>query len=118
MEMARAALHCVGSHVPEKTQPGFWSKMGRLRRHADRCYDVVRAMHIECEDANMLHSLGRLCYTQGRFKEAEAMYTWALQEQGKTMGPECRKTLQTVNNLGALYYKKGRLEEAEVMLKK
>ncbi|KAL7904346.1 hypothetical protein GGI35DRAFT_472426 [Trichoderma velutinum] len=117
-EMSLAALDCVGSHVPEREQPKFWLKQMRLLKHADRCYDTIRAIHVEDNWEWMLDGIGQLYAELGRYNEGEAMYQRALQGREKAWGPEHTSTLNTVNNLGLLYRDLGKLSEAEDMLQR
>src|SRR6266480_2307421 len=73
--MARLALECVGSYVPDAMtrNTGFIRK--RLFRHATRCWHfVVNGMVSEDGIAWVLGSLGNLYSDQGELGEAEKMY--------------------------------------------
>jgi tetratricopeptide (TPR) repeat protein len=52
---------------------------------------------------------------QGRHKDAEMMYNYALVGYEKAWGPEHTLTLDTVHNLGILYADQGRHKDAEMM---
>jgi len=116
--MARLALECVGSYVPDVIARKSEVTQRRLLRHAARCWQfVVDGMVSEDGVAWVLGSLGNLHSDQGKLGEAEKMYKRALQGKEKALGPEHTSTLVTVNNLGSLYAKQGRLDEAEKMYK-
>ncbi|KAK2052402.1 TPR-like protein, partial [Colletotrichum caudatum] len=114
-EMAWTAIRCVASHVPSNKQQEYWMVQRRLLQHADRCITRTPTDAAEEEDAWMFHYLGNLYKSQGRLKEAEAMYQRALEGKEKAWGPDHTSTLDTVNNLGNLYKSQGRLKEAEAM---
>ncbi|KAF6804850.1 NB-ARC and TPR domain protein [Colletotrichum musicola] len=115
-EMAWAAMNCVASHVPDEEQHEYWVVQRRLLQHADRCVEWVEdGVEPKEEEAWTYHCLGDLYSSQGRLKEAEAMYERALQGKEKALGPDHTSTLSTVNNLGILYKDQGRLKEAEAM---
>ena len=114
--MAKTALECIGSHVPDHEKHKYWVTQYRLIRHAARCWDmVVKGMVKEEGVAWVLHSLGDLYSDWGKMDEAEKMYRRALQGNEKAWGPEHTSTLATVNNLGSLYDAQGKLDEAEKM---
>jgi tetratricopeptide (TPR) repeat protein len=113
-EMAELALECVGAHVPEQNAQKGWLTERRMLRHAFRCLDMVDKGLLNSSSQNSaLHELGRLYFDQGKLKEAEKMYQWALQGFEMSGGPDHTSTLVTVNSLGVLYANLGRPEEAE-----
>ncbi|KAL6825921.1 hypothetical protein J3E69DRAFT_335364 [Trichoderma sp. SZMC 28015] len=112
-EMARAALDCVGSHVPRREQPKFWSKQQRLLGHADRCYELISTMLVEDENPRPLQCLGFLYADQNRLSRAEALLTQAIQGFEKTLGPKHESTLNAINSLGLALRNQGRIDEAE-----
>jgi tetratricopeptide (TPR) repeat protein len=114
--MAKTALECVGSYVPDHEKHKYWVTQNRLIRHAARCWDmVVKGVVKEDEIAWVLRSLADLYSDWGKLDEAEKIYQRALQEYEKVWGPEHISTLNTVNNLGALYADQGKMDEAEKM---
>ncbi|QYT02662.1 Nephrocystin-3 [Trichoderma simmonsii] len=116
-DMARAALDCVVSHVPNREQPEFWSKQRRLLGHADRCCQLISTMVVEDEEPRMLESLGLLYADQNRLGKASALLKQAFQRYEKTLGPKHASTLNAANNLAAAFWKEGRLNEAEAINK-
>jgi tetratricopeptide (TPR) repeat protein len=114
--MTKAALECVGSHVPSREEPKYWVTQRRLIRHAARCWDMMVKGVVKEDDIKwVLHSLGYLYSDQGHLDKAEEMYVRALQGYEKAWGPDHTSTLTTVNNLGTLYADQGKLDEAEKM---
>ncbi|KAF3076216.1 Nephrocystin-3 [Trichoderma lentiforme] len=116
-DMARAALDCVGSHVPNREQPKFWSKQQRLLGHADRCYELISTMLVEDENPRSLQSLGFLYADQNRLSKAEALLKQAIQGSEKTLGPNHELTLNAANSLAGVLRNEGRINEAEVIFK-
>jgi tetratricopeptide (TPR) repeat protein len=114
--MAKTALECVGSHVPDHEQHKYWVTQNRLIRHAARCWDMlVKGLVKENDIEWVLHSLGDLYLDWGKLDEAEKIYLRALRGYEKTYGPEHTLTLDTVNNLGLLYADQGKMDEANKM---
>src|SRR5947207_5138102 len=52
---------------------------------------------------------------QGKLKDAETMYQQALAGFEKTLGPDHKSTLDTVNKLGDLYRDQDKLGKADVL---
>ncbi|KAH9210981.1 hypothetical protein DL95DRAFT_437398 [Leptodontidium sp. 2 PMI_412] len=143
--LARLALACVASEVPNTNVDKWWLLQQRLLQHAARYEHLIADGKVDVEGmAWALHNLGLLYKNQGKLVEAEAMYTRALQGseealgpkhtstlsklaeaeamytralQGseEALGPKHTSTLSTVNNLGMLYADQGKLAEAEAM---
>ncbi|PQE03464.1 Tetratricopeptide-like helical domain protein [Rutstroemia sp. NJR-2017a BBW] len=114
--LARLALICVASKVPDTNEKHWWLLQQRLLQHATRqAFFIVDAK----VDVNRLywgfHKLGNLYSNQGKLAEAEKMYLRALEGKEKVLGPDHISTLSTVNNLGLLYKDQGKLAAAEVM---
>ncbi|KAK4085593.1 uncharacterized protein Triagg1_583 [Trichoderma aggressivum f. europaeum] len=116
-DMAHAAIDCVGSHVPNREQPEFWSKQRRLLGHADRCYDLISTMLVGYEDSRLLQLLGFLYADQNRLSKAEALLNQAFQGLKKTLGPRHASTLNAANTLGQALRNQGRLNETETIYK-
>ncbi len=118
--MAKLALNCVSSAIPDETVFEYWALQRRLLPHANRCLELVYDASIfDLENSDYIldaaHKLGILYSDQGKMKEAEEMYLRALAGYEKTWGSEHTSTLNTVNNLGALYSDQGKMKEAEEM---
>lgn len=62
-----------------------------------------------------INNLGTIYWSQGRIKEAEAIYKGALPGLEKALGSDHTSTLHTIHNLGLVYSTQGRLDEAEAM---
>ena len=114
--LARFALQCVASHVPEPDSDGWWLIERRLTMHAAKCL-LLMAKDPSLGDGIewALHYLGLLYSNQGKLEQAEEMFLRALEGKEKALGAEHTSTLDTVNNLGALYRDQGKLEQAEEM---
>ncbi|KAM0137652.1 hypothetical protein ACHAO1_003971 [Botrytis cinerea] len=114
--LARLALTCVASKVPNTDEKYWWLLQRRLLQHVAR-----QAFFINDAEVNMdrlyweFHKLGNLYSDQGKLAEAEAMYCRALEGKEKAFGLDHISTLDTVNNLGNLYSDQGKLAEAEAM---
>lgn len=109
--MACAAMDCIASHVPSNISPKYWVLQRRLLVHADRCFVMTGPAVLRDND---LHKIGYLYDSQGRVRDAEAMYRRAL--EGKR-----RLWDQTTNrryNLGLLYADQGKLADAEAMYRR
>ncbi len=117
--MAKLALICVCSAIPDKTVLEYWALQRRLLPHANRYLKLVyNASIFDLENDQILNAafnLGFLYSDQGKMKEAEEMYLRALTGFEKAWGPEHTSTLDTVNNLGALYSDQDKMKEAEEM---
>jgi CHAT domain-containing protein/tetratricopeptide (TPR) repeat protein len=68
--------------------------------------------------ATDLNNLATLFYSQGRYAEAEPLYTRALAIREKALGPEHPDVSASLNNLAALFYSLGRYVEAEPFYKR
>jgi len=117
--MAKLALICVCSAIPDKTVLEYWALQRRLLPHANRYLKLVyNASIFDLENDQILNAafnLGFLYSDQGKMKEAEEMYLRALTGFEKAWGSEHTSTLETVNNLGLLYSDQGKMKEAEEM---
>ncbi|RFU33666.1 hypothetical protein B7463_g2681, partial [Scytalidium lignicola] len=112
--LARLALTCVASEVPDRNMDKWWLLQRRLLQHATRCEHLVINGKVDVEGMEWaLHNLGDLYADQGKLAEAEKMYIWALQGNEEALGPDHTSKLSTVNNLGNLYADQGKLAEAE-----
>jgi tetratricopeptide (TPR) repeat protein len=115
-DLARLALNCVGAHVPTRKAAKWWLTERRLLQHAARCWDILLNGLVGKDGIAWAHyNLGNLYRHQGKLDIAEKLYEWALQGYEKTLGPDHKSTLRTVNNLGLLYKDQGKLDEAEKM---
>jgi tetratricopeptide (TPR) repeat protein len=114
--MARLALKCTATAVPNTNTDKWWLLQRRVLQHAARCQSFIASGEVEIEGMEWaLGSLGNLYAGQGKLGEAEGMYLQALQGKEPTLGPTHTSTLNTVNNLGLLYIGQGKLGEAETM---
>jgi tetratricopeptide (TPR) repeat protein len=68
--------------------------------------------------ATSLNSLAELYRAQGRYAEAEPLYTHALAIGEKQFGPEHPNVATLLRNLWLLYRAQGRYAEAEPLLKR
>jgi tetratricopeptide (TPR) repeat protein len=117
--MAKLAIRCVASLVPNEEDEEYWRLQQRLLRNTDRCLEVmVKGVMMEDSELWTYGVFGNLYADQGRRDKAEAMYEQALQGYEKAWGPEHTSTLGTVNNLGTLYADQGRLDKAEAMFER
>jgi tetratricopeptide (TPR) repeat protein len=92
-ELARVALSCVASTIPDTDVDGRCLTQKRLLLHVGRCNECVVDHKLDTRDMEWaLHSLGLLYANQGKHKEAEAMYERALSSQNDM---ECILTGQT-----------------------
>ena len=114
--LARLAIKCAASHVPETSSTMWWLTQRRLLPHATQCSHFVLKNKVIFDGLEWaLHCFGDLYSDQDRLQEAEAMYQWALQGKEKALGPDHTSTLDIVHNLGLLYSNQGKLQEAEVL---
>ncbi|KAI9685462.1 MAG: hypothetical protein M1822_004593 [Bathelium mastoideum] len=114
--LARLALTCAASKVPDNNTDKWWLLQQRLVSHTMKHqYFVVDGKLDTVGIEWALHNMGNLFKDQGKLAEAEAMYTRALQGTEEALGPKHTSTLDTVNNLGLLYADQGKLAEAEAM---
>jgi tetratricopeptide (TPR) repeat protein len=77
------------------------SNIAELEQRALEGYEKALGLD-HTSTLNTVGNLGLLYKTQGRLKEAEAMYQRALEGKEKALGPDHTSTLDTVNNLGLL----------------
>ncbi|KAI0402570.1 kinesin light chain [Xylaria palmicola] len=118
IDLARFAIMCIASHIPDQDSSHWWLTQRRLLRHAAKYSGTILHRIID-DKANWIPcNLGNLYSNQGKLKEAEEMYQRALQGDEKALGPDHTSTLDTVNNLGNLYSDQGKLKEAEEMYKR
>ncbi len=114
--LARLALTCIASAIPDRNERESWVLQQGLLQHAIRQEYLIRDVEVDIKGIEWaLHQLGMLFAEQGKLAEAEAMYSRALQGYEEALGPKHTSTLATVNNLGLLYADQGRLAEAEAM---
>ncbi|KAL5371064.1 hypothetical protein DPSP01_014515 [Paraphaeosphaeria sporulosa] len=114
--LARLALTCVASEVPNTDVDKWWLLQQRLLQHVARHRWFIMNSNMDFGGMEWtLHKLGMLYADQGKLAEAEAMYSRALQGYEEALGPKHTSTLSTVNNLGNLYKNQGKLAEAEAM---
>jgi tetratricopeptide (TPR) repeat protein len=115
-DMARLALHCTGSEVPQQDAEKWWIVHRRLLPHAIKVtYFVMNNLvRIEGMEQNV-GALASLYREQESLSESEKMYGLVLGGYEKVFGPMHALTLQTLNSLGILYDKQGKLLEAEKM---
>ncbi|KAI1317973.1 hypothetical protein F5Y16DRAFT_414531 [Xylariaceae sp. FL0255] len=71
-DLAKFALQCVASHVPETESNKWWIKQSRLLQHATKCSSTAYR-DADGDMLRMFDSLGNLFRDQGRLKEAEEM---------------------------------------------
>ena len=115
IDLAKFAVSCIASHVPDRNMSGWWLTQRRLLQHALKQNRAMLYRIIDDEASWIFYNLGLLYSDQGKLKEAEEMHQRALQGKEKALGPDHTSTLGTVNNLGILYSDQGKLEEAEEM---
>ncbi|KAM3067029.1 hypothetical protein ACMFMG_011810 [Clarireedia jacksonii] len=114
--LARLALTCVASEVPDTNEKYWWLTQRRLLPHATRQAFFIVDAKVDVDGLYWdFYNLGNLYREQGKLAEAEAMYIRALEGSEKALGPDHTSTLSTVNNLGILYREQGKLVEAEAM---
>ncbi|KAK7177365.1 NB-ARC and TPR domain protein [Paraphaeosphaeria sporulosa] len=114
--LARLALTCVASEVPNTDVDKWWLLQQRLLQHVARHRWFIMNSNMDFGGMEWtLHKLGMLYAAQGKLAEAEAMYSRTLQGYEEALGPKHTSTLMTVNNLGNLYADQGKLAEAEAM---
>jgi len=84
------------------------------RPHLQAALDLRRAGLDEDAPALLeaVNSIGVLCYEEGRYEEAEEIFTKVLATRERTLGPNDVETLVSMNNLGALYRLQNKLDEA------
>ncbi|OXV06832.1 hypothetical protein Egran_05401 [Elaphomyces granulatus] len=112
------ALASVGHAVSLDSEIEYWVLQRRLLPHATQMLAVLESGWPIPQDPSVLqavYQLGHLYSNQGKLKEAELMYQWALMGQEKTLDLDHPSTLLTVHSLGNVYSDQGRLEKAELM---
>ncbi|PSN58895.1 hypothetical protein BS50DRAFT_317756, partial [Corynespora cassiicola Philippines] len=104
------AADIVASNVPNESEAEFWTKRKRLLAHATNVSWWIMGAEFSKDKPGigtiqpwMYHDLGNLLAGEERLKEAEAMYSRALQGYEEALGPRHTSTLDTVGNLGLLY---------------
>jgi tetratricopeptide (TPR) repeat protein len=68
------------------------------------------------DTATGLNSLASLHHAQGRYDDAEPLYTRALTIREEILGPDHPDTVISLNNLAKLYQAQGRYDDAEPLL--
>jgi len=115
-ELARLALRCIASMVPNQNADEWWLTQRKLLLHVARCNKLVADLELDMRGMEWaLHAFDLLYADQGKLEEAEMMYLRALQGTEEALGPKHTSTLDMVNNLGNLYKNQGKLEEAETI---
>ncbi|TGO45831.1 hypothetical protein BCON_0362g00080 [Botryotinia convoluta] len=114
--LARLALTCVVSEVPDTDEKYWWLSQRRLLQHATRQTFFIEEAGIDIDGLYWeFHSLDNLYRNQGKLAEAEMMYLQALEGKEKALGPDHKSILSTVHGLGILYFDQDKLVEAETM---
>jgi hypothetical protein len=57
-------------------------------------------------------NLGIVYYRQGRYSEAEAVFTKVLAQKQRVLGEQHPETLTSMNNLGVVYRAQGKYSQA------
>ncbi|KAF1959942.1 HET-domain-containing protein, partial [Byssothecium circinans] len=100
-DLARLALTCVASEIPNTNVDKWWLLQQRLLQHAARHEHFIT-------DGNV-----------GKLAEAEAMYSRALQGYEEALGPELLPSylpaLNTMFSFGDLLSQTGREDKAKIM---
>ena len=65
-----------------------------------------------------MNELAELYCDQGKYAQAEPLYTKVLEVQRRVLGEEHPDTLDTMDNLGALYWNQGKYAQAEPLFTK
>ncbi|TEY71167.1 hypothetical protein BOTCAL_0100g00040 [Botryotinia calthae] len=114
--LARLALTCIASEVPDRNEKYWWLLERRLLQHAIRQEFFIEDAKVDIDGLyHEFHRLGNLYYNHGKLAEAEVMYCRALEGKEKALGSNHISIFNTINNLGNIYYKQGKLAEAEVV---
>ncbi|KIW13295.1 hypothetical protein PV08_08483 [Exophiala spinifera] len=114
--LARLALTCVASEIPNSNARDWWLLHRRLLQHATRQGHFIVGDKVRTEGLEWaIDSLGAMYCDQDKLAEAENIFLRALQGKEKALGPDHTSTLITVHNLGLLYLNQGKLAEAEKM---
>ncbi|KAF2485907.1 hypothetical protein BDY17DRAFT_246610 [Neohortaea acidophila] len=116
--LARAALDCIASHVPDLHAPQWSLVHRRLLNHANRCLDYLDVADSGLESAWAWNTLGLLYTRLGKLTSVEKLFTRELKAYEQAHGPDHASTLGAVNNLGVMYKNQGKLEEAEAMYRR
>ena len=87
--------------------------------HAGRALEIRKASQgPEARDTlDAQNSLAAVYLGQGRYPEAEKLFTETLEVQRRVMGPEDKDTLTSMTNLAAAMFQQGRYAEAEAQWK-
>jgi tetratricopeptide (TPR) repeat protein len=112
--LARLAVTCVASEVPNTSEKDWWLLQRQLLPHAIQQKLFIMDGKVDGLDW-AFHNLGLLYAEQGKLADAEKMYIRALQGKEKVLRPDHTSILDTVDNLGSLYKDQGKLAEAEKM---
>ncbi|MBD2338416.1 tetratricopeptide repeat protein, partial [Calothrix sp. FACHB-156] len=81
--------------------------------YLSKAVELQKELGLEKDLATSLNNLAGLYDSQGRYSEAETLYTQALALRRKLLGEEHPDVASSLNNLAALYYSQGRYSEAE-----
>jgi tetratricopeptide (TPR) repeat protein len=113
--LAKLALSCVASMVPDTIEDKWWLLGRRLLQHAARHEHWIEDGKADFEGMEWeLYRLGDLYSDQGKFAEGETMYLRGL-HLSEAVEPSPRWNLAAINNLANVYSDQGRLAEAEAM---
>jgi tetratricopeptide (TPR) repeat protein len=115
IDLARFAISCIASHVPDQESGKWWLTQKRLLPHAGKYSDEISGKIIGNDMSWVCQRLAHLYSDQGKLKEAKEMYQRALRGSEKALGPDHTSTLDAVDNLGVVYVKQAKLKKAEEM---
>lgn len=126
-------LHDVARHVelhlddqPEVAGP-IRSTLGQIainnasygdaRQHLERALGLAQRSKDALLEAEVIHSLGRVEFFQGRYQEAANLYQDALERRRRLLGESHPETVTTGSHLASCLRRLGRIVEAEQLLR-
>jgi hypothetical protein len=115
-ELAKLALRCVVSMVPDKDTEKVVDHEETAASPCSKWGSLIAEHRLDTTGMDWaLHNFGDLYTGQGKPRKAEVMYERALQGKEVALGRNDISTLDTVNNLGVVYKEQGKLKSTEVM---
>ncbi|MBE7384368.1 MAG: tetratricopeptide repeat protein [Leptolyngbya sp. SIO1E4] len=116
-QWASGVVEAIAKVFPSASKHENWPQCDRVAAHAQVAAQLMTDYGLASETAaQLLNNTGYYFNEQGRYEEAEPLYTQALEMNQQLLGKSHPSIALNLNNLAGLYQAQGRYEEAEPLL--
>lgn len=113
------ASYMLAATFPDVREFANWEACDLFLPHSQACLEYCGKLNIETEAVALLKNRAAFHLdSRARYKEAEPLFTQALELFKKLFGSEHPNIAQSMNNLALIYYAQGRYDEAEPLYKR